>query len=210
MSRAMGPWARHFAAAVAGAAPPSAAAVSNLRVEVGAIFATVDAGDGGICTVSLLAPLIPEGVWTAVVRFARNREALQAGVEARTQSEQLERLLAEDWEEPLVPEPASIAHPCTCDERGDCEHVAAVGHAMAAAIDRDPSLLLRWRGCVEGAAAVGDPWRGGPLPELDGPRPHPPGVILMRLGESGIRIGDADLADVLQRAYAAFAAVPER
>jgi len=222
MSGAIGPWARHFAAAAVGDESSSAAArgaelaragaVHAVRVEVGAIFAEVDRGDGGTCTVSLLAALVPAGVWTAVVRFARDREALQAGVEARTQSEQLERLLAEDWEEPLVPESTSIARLCTCGSRGDCEHVAAVGYAVADAIDRDPSLLLRWRGCVEDVAASqhratdADPWQGGPLPELDGPRPHPPGVILMRLGESGIRTGDSDLVDVLQRAYAAFAA----
>jgi hypothetical protein len=196
--RPAGSWARHFAAAVARDETPSRAAVSGVRVETGAIFGEVDG-----CTVTLLAPLIPAGVWTAVVRFARNRAALHAGVEARTQSEQLEHLLAEDWEEPLVPEPASITRVCTCDARDGCEHVAAVGHAVADAIDRDPSLLLRWRGCVEGAD--GDPWRGGPLPDIGPARAWPPGTILMRLGESAIRSEDTDLAEVLRRAYAAFA-----
>jgi hypothetical protein len=202
VSRA-GPWARHFAAAVAGDEPRPSAAVSEVRVEAGAIFGKVER-----CSVTLLAPLIPAGVWTAVVRFARTRAALQAGVEARTQSEQLEHLLAEDWEEPLVPEPASIARVCTCDARGDCEHVAALGYAVADAIDGDPSLLLRWRGCLEDAdaAAARDPWRGGLLPEIDEPRAWPAGTILMRLGESGIRAEGGDMAEVLRRAYAAFAA----
>ena len=195
MSR--GPWARHLAAAVAGEETPSQAAVSALRVETGAIFAHVDG-----CTVTLLAPLVPAGVWTAVVRFARNRATLQAGVEGRAQSDQLEHLLAEDWEEPLVPEPASIARVCTCDARGGCEHVAAVGHAVADAVDRDPSLLLRWRGCLDGAS--GDPWRGGPLPEIGPARSWPAGTILMRLGESGIRSEDRDLAEILRRAYDVF------
>jgi hypothetical protein len=197
-----GPWARHFEAAVVGGGEPSEAPVSEVRVEPGAIFGEVEG-----CSVTLLARLIAPGVWTAVVRFARNRAALQAGVEARTQSEQLEHLLAEDWEEPLVPEAASIARVCTWDARGACEHVAAVGHAVADAIDRDPSLLLRWRGCVEDAATAGDPWRGGAaLPEIGPARAWPAGTILMRLGESGIRSEDADVAEVLRRAYAAFAA----
>jgi hypothetical protein len=34
----------------------------------------------------------------------------------------------------------------------------------------------------------------------------PPGAVLKRLGPSGIAAGDDDLADVLQRAYDAFAA----
>jgi hypothetical protein len=205
-----GPWARHFAAAVAGDASARADERGNvraLRVEPGAIFAEVAAGDGSSCRVAVLAPLLPEGVWSAVERFARTRAALQAGVEARAQSEQLEHLLAEDWEEPLVPESSSIARPCTCDSGGDCEHVAAVAYAAADAIDDDPSLLLRWRG-VGGAAGdeAADPWRGGPLPEIGGPRPRPAGTILMRLGESGIRAGDADLAEALRQAYVAFAA----
>jgi hypothetical protein len=195
----LGLWARHFAAAVAGDAAPSGA-VHALRVEPGAIFADVDG-----CRVALVAPPLPAGVWTAVVRFARNREALQAGVEGRVQSEQLMRLLAEDWEEPLVPDAASIARLCTCDSRRDCEHVAAVGHAVAEAIDGDPSLLLRWRGCADDAT-VADPWQGGPLPEIESVRPYPAGVLLMRLGASGIRVGDADLAEALNPAYEAFAA----
>jgi hypothetical protein len=196
-----GPWARHFAAAVAGDESPSVAAVSDVRVETGAIFGEVDR-----CSVTLLAPLIPPGVWTAVVRFARNRATLQAGVEGRTQSEQLEHLLAEDWEEPLVPDPGSIKRVCTCDARGDCEHVAALAHAVAEAIDRDPSLLLRWRGCSETEPAIDDPWRGGALPEIGPPRTWPAGTILMRLGESGIRTERGDIAEVLRRAYEAFVA----
>ena len=205
-----GPWARHFAAAVAGDAQ-AGGTVRALRVDPGAIFADVAdvaevvGDDGSSCRVAVLAPLLSEGVWSAVERFARTRAALQAGVEARVQSEQLEHLLAEDWEEPLVPEPASIARVCTCDAGGECEHVAAVAYAVAEAIDDDPSLLLRWRG-VRGAdrSTAADQWRGGPLPEIDGPRPWPPGAILMRLGESGIRVGDADVAEVLRRAYVAF------
>src|SRR5207249_2026161 len=81
--------------------------------------------------------------------------------------------------------------------------VGAVGDAVADAIDRDPSLLLRWRGCIEEADAfVGDPWQGGELPDIGDPRPRPAGTILMRLGDSGVRTENGDVADVLQRAYA--------
>jgi len=34
--------------------------------------------------------------------------------------------------------------------------------------------------------------------------------VLKRLGQSGIRVDGADLADVLQRAYASFAASADR
>jgi hypothetical protein len=86
--------------------------------------------------------------------------------------------------------------------------VAALAFAVADAIDRDPSLFLRWRGCapVEAAPARRDPWEAGPLPEPRPLRALPPGAVLKRLGRSGIRVAGVDLADALAPAYEAFAA----
>ena len=50
-----------------------------------------------------------------------------------------------------------------------------------------------------------DPWKGGELPPPREPRPLPEGAVLKRLGPSRIRVGAEDLAEVLRRAYAAFA-----
>ena len=93
--------------------------------------------------------------------------------------------------------------------------MAALAYAVAREIDRDPSVLLRWRGC--GAAETepepelaappeleDDPWLAGTLPAARPLRPLPAGAVLKRLGPSRIRVGNEDLADVLQRAYAAF------
>jgi uncharacterized Zn finger protein len=100
-----------------------------------------------------------------------------------------------------------------------CEHVVAVAYAVADGIDAAPSVLLRWRGCTDDAAAAAaegaaepadspverlDPWRGGPLPSPGAPRALPPGAVLERLGASGIAVGEEDLADALRPAYAAF------
>ena len=89
---------------------------------------------------------------------------------------------------------------------------------LADRIDREPSLLLRWRGCTEPAEKIepeptepepivaGDEvWDAPPLPQLGPPRPLPPAAVLKRLGKSGIQVGAQDLADVLERAYASFA-----
>ena len=75
------------------------------------------------------------------------------------------------------------------------------------AIDAEPSLLLRWRGCTEEALAAQEadeaadvrtvasaladpaderPWRGGTLPEPAPIRPLPVGAVLKRLGPSGV------------------------
>jgi len=89
---------------------------------------------------------------------------------------------------------------------------------LADRIDREPSLLLRWRGCTDPVERIEPPaepepiiasdeiWEAGPPPELGPPRPLPTAAVLKRLGKSGIQVGARDLAEVLERAYASFAA----
>ena len=224
-----GPWARLFASAVVpdegspraqrGAELARIGAVHTLTVEPGTLSARVTDANGGECEVTLTAARVPPRIWSAMSRAARGRGPLEAAVEGRTQSVHLEHLMAEDWEEPLVPRPGKIRRSCTCSPGTACEHIAALAYVVADAIDRDPSLLLRWRGCTAEAgeevvalpptplrtAESGDPWQGGKLPEIRSPRPLPLGSVLQRLGPSGIRVGEADLTTVLHRAYAAFA-----
>ena len=127
-------------------------------------------------------------------------------------------MLAVDWEEPLIPAARALDRSCTCG-RTACAHVAALAYVLADRFDRDPSLLLRWRGCTERVApteeqedeaepaAAGDEIWTAPLPpELGPPRPLPTAAVLKRLGPSGIQVGGKDLAEVLERAYASFAA----
>src|SRR3954468_814946 len=134
--------------------------------------------------------------------MAEGREAVQG----RPQPSPLQPLMAEDWEEPLVPRALMIRRACTCDEGGACERVAPVGLAFADAIEGSPALLLRWHGCLEGdeAAPSADMWLAVELPEPAEVRAFPAGAMLKRLGPSGIAVGDEDLAEVLERAYEAF------
>ena len=197
-----GPWARAVYAAIAGDERPTAR-VDELVVQIGHLAARV-----GECEVTLAAERIPRSTWVSMVRFARGMGPLEEAVNGRLQSPHLGVLLDEDWGEQLIPRPGQIRRTCTCDESGSCEHVAVVGLAFADAIDADPSLLLRWRGCVdedESESEQVDPWIGGALPEPGEPRGLPVGAVLKRLGPSGIQVGDEDLADVLEVAYRAFA-----
>ncbi len=223
-----GPWARLFANAVVrdegsstaerGRALVGGGDVDDLEIVAGRASARV-----GSCTVGVSAEPVPPRIWTAVARFARGNRPLEAGISGREQSVHLEHLLTVDWDAPLVPRRDAIRRTCSCDRGGSCEHVAALAYAVALEIDRDPKLLLRWRGCgqaeperevepeVAPAAWTGDPWRAGTLPPRRPPRPLPAGAVLKRLGPSGVRIsgvrvGGGDLTDVLQVAYAAFAA----
>lgn len=196
-----GPWARSVLTAIARDARSTLTA-DALDVEVGRLTARV-----GECVVAVGAEPVSRSSWTAMVRYSKGMGPLQEAVAGRLQSTHLDHLLAEDWGEQLIPRPGQIRRECTCDPSGGCEHVAAAALAFADAIDEEPGLLLRWRGCVEGPLPEverGDPWAGGPFPEPSPPRALPVGAVLKRLGPSGILVGDKDLADVLQVAYEAF------
>ena len=197
-----GPWARSILVALGGETA-TAASVEELNVELGRVTARV-----GECTVLLAAERVPRATWVAMLRYARGMGPLEDAVRGRIQSTHLDHLLAEDWGERVIPRAGQIRRTCSCDPNGACEHVAAVAVAFADAIDGNPVLFLRWRGCVDEPTpevVQGDPWAGGELPEPAAPRNLPVGAVLKRLGPSGIQIGDEDLAQVLQRAYEAFA-----
>jgi uncharacterized Zn finger protein len=217
-----GPWARAFGAllvpdestaeALRGKDLWLAGAVRDLRTEPGLITATVDG-----CAVTLSTPTIPPRIWAAMTSYARGRGALERAVNGEVQLVQLESLMTQDWNEPLVPRPGALVRTCACaDER--CEHVAALGYAFAEEIDRDAALLLRWRGCGDGRpglrqeeaggsldAAREDPWRaGGSLPASRPARPLADAAVLRRLGVSGIAVAESDLVERLLPAYAVF------
>jgi uncharacterized Zn finger protein len=209
-----GPWARALGTRlVPDDATPEAirgeelwrrGAVQGLRVDVGQITARVEE-----CAVTITAPTIRPRVWDAVVSYSRNRGPLAQAVRGETQSMQLDHLLAQDWEEPLIPE--GVVSACRCNGAGSCAHVVATTYAVAAAVDADPGVLLRWRGALPSAEADAQPatnedaWRGAPVPtsppELRGRAES----VLKRLGQSGVRAGGEDLADVLSKAYEALA-----
>ena len=224
-----GPWARLFATAVVPDEGSSTAElgrmlarggnVHTVSVSEGRLAAEVSTGIADEHTVTIAAPPVSPRIWAAMSRFARGNRVLEAGVEGREQSVHLEHLMTEDWGEPLVPRTQDLGRVCTCGADA-CEHVAALAYVIADEIDRDPSLLLRWRGCSEVraesdeapareevvvTAPSGDPWAAGPLPAPPALRPFPVGAVMKRLGPSGLRVGGNDLADVLQRAYASFA-----
>jgi len=185
--------------------------VSGVTVAAGAVRAGVRGSSGADYTVSLESAPLPPRVWQDTVRAARERHALAPGVEGTGQSVHLVHYLETEQREPLVPPSRRIRTACTCPDRertSVCKHVAALAFVLADAIDRDPSLLLRWRGCepvAPPASRGGDPWLAGTLPPPRALRALPPGAVIKRLGRSGIRVGGRDLAEALEPAYRAFA-----
>jgi uncharacterized Zn finger protein len=228
-----GPWARLFATATVGDESSSSAergralaragSVHTVAVTEGVLSGRVDE-EGEEFAPEIAADPVPPRIWAAAARSARANPQIEAAVAGRAQSVQLEHVMAVDWEEPLVPATRSLRRACSCGRPGTCAHVAALAYVLADRIDREPSLLLRWRGCVARAAvepnaaepelepivAGEEAWQAGPPPELEPPRPLPTAAVLKRLGKSGIPVGGQDLADVLERAYASFAASGRR
>jgi hypothetical protein len=223
-----GPWARLLASSVVRDEGSAVAERARTLVREGAV-GTVEVSEGTLsarvngCSVAITAKPVPPQVWTAMTRFARGNRPVEDAVAGRLQSVHLDHVMIEDWSEALVPRAYELGRTCSCDIDGEvCEHVAALGYAVANGIDADPSLLLRWRGCVAApespaeAATVAtpgpvtdltddDPWSAGVLPEPRPLRPLPVGAVLKRLGPSGLKLRGEDLAEVLQRAYASFA-----
>lgn len=214
-----GPWARLLASAVVpdegsaraerGRALARSGAVRGVTVTPGAISARVRGSHGSEYDVAIEAAPLDPPTWRAAVRAARASAALAPGVSGAGQSVHLAHFLETEHREPLVPQTRGLRRRCTCPDRdwaGACKHVAALVFVVADAIDADPSILLRWRGCAPVEVSSGrDPWQAGPMPEPRRPRALPPGAVVKRLGRSGIRVGGVDLADALGPAYRAFA-----
>jgi len=216
-----GPWARWLASAIVpdegsaraerGRGLARSGAVHTVTIAPGSITARVIGSSGAEYDVAIAAATLPSRVWADAARASRGRPLLENGLEGTSQSIHLAHLLETEHSEPLVPPTRRIRTGCSCpdDEWGTvCKHVAALAFVFADAIDADPTLLLLWRGCEPAkppAARSGEPWVAGPLPAARPPRALPPGAVVKRLGRSGIRVGNDDLADALEPAYRVFA-----
>ena len=179
-----GPWSRAFLDALPHGVRHLEVSdtVSDLRIESSLITARVDGR-----SVTLSAQPIPAGVWAAIA----------GQVTPDRQSVELAQLLEHTWEEPLVPEELVRV--------GSDEDVAALTRAVAAEIERDPSVLLRFRGYAARPVGDDEAWQGGELPPLPPPARRPPDSVPKRFGASGIPTADGELVEVLVRAYRAFA-----
>lgn len=112
--------------------------VDVLQVSPGSIALRVPDGRGRSHDVTLDVPVLDDDAWDEVV-------ARTGGQLRHTADLLLGRLPAVLLEDDLL-FPASIDAHCTCSERRPCRHEAATHHAVATAIDRDPTRLLRFRG----------------------------------------------------------------
>ena len=224
-----GPWARRLISAVVEDEESIAAQrardlardgrVHDVTVERGRIGGRVVGTGGRDCNVALETRPLPPRVWAGFLETAAGRPEVEAAVAGRDQSVHLQHELAADWGEPLIPRESGVRATCDCGHRDfgtNCQHLKALAYRVAALIDEDPGVVLRWRGIEPlepGAVPTPRPddesddarWTAGPLPAPREARPLPAGAVLMRLGPSGVNAGGLDLAEVLRQAYERFA-----
>ena len=174
--------------------------------------------DGVEHAVEIAADPVPPRIWAAASRSARGNPQIEAAVAGRAQSVQLEHMMAVDWEEPLVPATRSLRRTCSCGRPGArtsprspmCSPTGSTAsrHCCCAGAAAPSRPSGRARAAEPEPIVAGDEiWEAGPPPELGPPRPLPTAAVLKRLGTSGIQVGAQDLAEVLERAYASFAAL---
>ena len=118
--------------------------VDGLHIDPGEVSARVRDGRSRPMRVTITVPTFDDATWDAIVdglagelRFTARLLEGELPADAAT--------IVADAGQSLVPTSDEIETSCTCGSRR-CRHLAAVHHAVAAALDVDPFGLLRLRG----------------------------------------------------------------
>ena len=121
--------------------------VLDLAVHPGVVEATVQGSREDPYTVRLRMEVVPEEDWDRVVRALGARAGHAAPMLAGELPPEVEEVFESEGAS-LLPAPhARLVTECTCpDWENPCKHVAAVCYLLAEGFDRDPFLLLAWRG----------------------------------------------------------------
>jgi uncharacterized Zn finger protein len=121
--------------------------VLNLEVAAGSVVATVQGSRPRPYEVSIELKQIWPTHWERIERALANQVIFSAKLLAGEMPEDLERVFTE-LKQPLFPRSADeLTMECSCpDWSVPCKHVAAALYLLAEAFDRDPFLILAWRG----------------------------------------------------------------
>ena len=121
--------------------------VLTLEVTAGAVAATVQGSRPRPYEVSIELKQIWPTHWERIERALANQVIFSAKLLAGDMPQDLERVFTE-LRQPLFPRSADeLTMECSCpDWSVPCKHVAAALYLLAEAFDRDPFLILAWRG----------------------------------------------------------------
>ncbi|MFQ5558825.1 MAG: SWIM zinc finger family protein, partial [Acidimicrobiales bacterium] len=121
--------------------------VMTLQVEAGLIAAQVQGSRPTPYLVSVRLPEVSDAQWAAIEGELSSRAGLVAALLSGELPDELLDVFAAAGV-PLLPDRwADLRASCTCpDAASPCKHLAAVLYVFADQLDRDPWLLLHWRG----------------------------------------------------------------
>ncbi len=125
--------------------------VEDLAVRPGAAAATVHEPDGRAFVPRLAVRPLSTPEWAAAAEALLRAGGLAADADAPWPPAVV-GVLAEAGIA-ILPGPGDLAADCACGERVPCRHIAALGYALAAALDADPALLPLLRGREPAALA---------------------------------------------------------
>ena len=122
--------------------------VIELRVEAAVISAIVQGSRPTPYNVCIAMPTADSGQWGRILASLASQAMYSASMLAGELPHEIEEVFAAVGV-PLFPSPTSrLSTSCTCpDWANPCKHVAAVCYLVAEQFDRDPFVLLAWRGC---------------------------------------------------------------
>jgi uncharacterized Zn finger protein len=121
--------------------------VVQLQVEPAVISAVVQGSRPTPYNVCIAMPTVDGGKWEHILAALAREAMYSASMLAGELPHEIEEVFSAAGV-PLFPSPTSrLSTSCTCpDWANPCKHVAAVCYLVAEQLDRDPFVLLAWRG----------------------------------------------------------------
>jgi uncharacterized Zn finger protein len=206
--------------------------VMQLRVEPGAIRASVRGSYWERYDTAIVVPALSASVWARGLDELTHDMLAEATLLAGEMPNGVESAFARVGAR-LFAESDELMGECACaDSYRPCKHILATMYAMAARLDQDPLLLFQLRGKSSAAllASLRSRWAGeenetfaesadaspglradryfGPIPQLDDftisyEEPAENASLLRRLGQPAFARQDVDIAEALAPVYQA-------
>jgi uncharacterized Zn finger protein len=239
-------WSRRFVAALDEVADTSrltrgrsyarGGQVMELEVEPGQVSSRVQGSEVTPYRVRIELAPFTDAEWARVEEAMAGEALFLAQLLAGEMPREVERAFEAAGLHLFPASPDELDTECSCpDPVNPCKHVAATFYILAEAFDRDPFLVLAWRGRtrerllerlreLRGAAPAAeappapappppDFWKAGPelaALRFDPRAPDAPDAVLRQLGPLPPEAGGDRTQQALARAYALFTAAAER
>lgn len=121
--------------------------IRQARISLGKITAQVQGSRPKPYQVSVTVTPFDDATWEKAIKAIRRREALSSAIQSGRIPLQIDRIFRALGVSLLPSRETDLHARCSCpDWANSCKHVAALHHALADALARDPLLLFELRG----------------------------------------------------------------